>query len=93
MKEAQRCALESLLASEVLRAVSPTEAEAWQAARIRAEYYDRNECALSLADCFLLAQAVADGDQLATADPPVATVARQLDVDVIGLPDTAGRRP
>lgn len=32
-----RGALEPLLASEVLRAVSPTEAEAWQAARIRAE--------------------------------------------------------
>lgn len=88
-----RGALEPLLAGDVLGAVSPTEAVAWQAARIRAEHYDRDDRALSLADCFLLAQAVADGDQLATADPPVAAVARQLAVDVIGLPDTRGRRP
>lgn len=88
-----RRALEPLLASDVLGAVSPTEAAAWEAARIRIEHYDRNDCALSLADCFLLAQALADEDQLATADPAVATVARQLGVGVIGLPDTKGRRP
>jgi PIN domain nuclease of toxin-antitoxin system len=88
-----RAALEPLLASAVLGVAIPTEAAAWEAARVRAEYYDRKDCALSLADCFLLAQAEADGDGLVTADPPVAKVARQLGVEVIGLPDTAGRRP
>jgi predicted nucleic acid-binding protein len=88
-----RGALEPLFLSGVLTAVSPTDAEAWAAARIRGAHYDRKERALSLADCFLLAQALADDDAVATADPPLATVARDEGVPVIALPDTAGNRP
>lgn len=88
-----RGALEPLFITDVLTAASPTDAEAWASARIRGAHYDRKECALSLADCFLLAQALADGEAVATADPPLATVARDEGMDVIALPDTAGNRP
>jgi predicted nucleic acid-binding protein len=59
---------------------------------IRAEYYSRSGAALSLADCLLLASA-AEGDQIATADAAVIRVARALDVGVIPLLDSRGRRP
>ena len=62
------------------------------AGEIRAAHYSRSRAALSLADCFLLASAV-DGDQIATADAAVIRVARALDIGVIPLLDSQGRRP
>lgn len=59
---------------------------------IRAAHYSRRESALSLADCFLLASAE-DGDEIATADPAVLRIARELDIGTIPLLDSRGRRP
>jgi PIN domain nuclease of toxin-antitoxin system len=69
------------------------DAAAWRAASIRAEHYRRRTSELSLADCFLLASAAPGEDAIATADPPVAEVARALGIELIALSDCAGRRP
>jgi hypothetical protein len=47
---------------------------------------------MSLADCFLVASVV-DGVSIATADRPVAEIARAEGIEVIALPDSTGRRP
>jgi hypothetical protein len=46
-----------------------------------------------MADSFLLAHALTDGGPIATSDPPIAAVARGEGVDVVGLPDSSGKRP
>lgn len=69
-----------------------TDVAGWRAGIIRARYYHRNECDVSLADCVLLASA-GSGDSIATADPAVAAVARAEGIDVIALPGSSGRRP
>jgi predicted nucleic acid-binding protein len=48
---------------------------------------------LSLADCFLLATASRLGAAVATSDPAVAATARAESLELVGLPDSAGRRP
>ena len=63
-----------------------------RAADLRQRYYDRRSAAVSLADCLLLA-AAEPGDRIATADPPVATIARLESIDVVALPDSTGARP
>jgi PIN domain nuclease of toxin-antitoxin system len=65
---------------------------AWTAAEVRAQHYRRKDAELSLADCLLIASA-ADGDAIATSDAPVAETARARGILVVGLPDSAGRRP
>jgi hypothetical protein len=77
---------------EDLALFEPDEGDAWRAAELRARYYDRAQRPLSLADCFLLAQA-SDGKAIATADPAVAEVARSEKIDLIALPDSSGQRP
>jgi predicted nucleic acid-binding protein len=62
----------------------------WAAARLRARHYRRRGGALSLPDCILLATADA-GDTIATADRPVLAAARAEGIDVMPLPDSAGR--
>jgi PIN domain nuclease of toxin-antitoxin system len=69
-----------------------TDVAGWQAGILRARYYHRSECDLSLADCILLASA-GDGERIATADPAVAAVARAEGIDVVALPDSSGQRP
>jgi PIN domain nuclease of toxin-antitoxin system len=64
----------------------------WRGAVLRARYYDRNSCDLSLADCVLLASAGPD-DSVATADPAVAAVARAEGIGLVPLPDSSGQRP
>lgn len=86
-----RDAVEPLL-MDAITIVTPTETDAWRAADVRVRYYEPRACALSLADCFLIAAAGPD-DSIATADPPVAAVARAERCGVVPLPDTAGRRP
>ncbi len=63
------------------------------AGALRATYYDRTTCPLSLADCTALATALRYEVELATADPPLADVARGMGLTVIALPDSAGNRP
>ena len=85
-----RGVLEPLLGDVVAVVIQPGDA-AWRAAELRAKYYDRRSCPLSLADCFLLA--AADGDEIATADPALATALRSEGATVVALPDSSGRRP
>lgn len=59
---------------------------------LRAQLYRRRTAELSLADCVLLAS-LAEGDTVASADPPLARAARRLGYGVIALPDSRGRRP
>jgi PIN domain nuclease of toxin-antitoxin system len=87
-----RGALEPLLLGSALAAVSD-EPQAWLAAELRARHYHHKTCALSLADCFLLAHALTDGGAIATADLPIATVARGEGLTVVALPDSSGKRP
>lgn len=91
--EETRAAIEPLLLGNALSVAVSDEPQAWMAAEIRAKHYDRKRAALSLADCFLLAHAVTDGDAIATADPAIAAVAASLEVDIRGLPDSSGNRP
>ena len=88
-----RRVIEPLLLAGRLSAVRSGTTEAWIAADVRARYYDRKGRALSLADCFLLAHAATNGEELATADRAVAEVARAEGQTVISLPDSAGERP
>ncbi len=86
-----RHALQPLLGS-VIVVLPAAEREAWRAAELRAMYYERNERAVSIADCFLLAAAGA-GDSIATADRAVAATARDEAIEVLALPDSSGRLP
>jgi PIN domain nuclease of toxin-antitoxin system len=63
------------------------------AAKLRAQHYHRTDRPLSLADCLCLATAMSLTTALATTDPHLAALARDLGVEVIGLPDSTGRRP
>lgn len=83
--DAVRAALEPLLLARVLSAAVSDETHAWSAAEIRADHYDRKTKSLSMADCFLLAHALADAVPVATPDPAVALVAGALGVEVISL--------
>jgi PIN domain nuclease of toxin-antitoxin system len=69
------------------------EEDAWTAASLRRRFYDRTSRDLSMADCFLLAAASRLEASVATADPAVAAVARDESLELIALPDSAGRRP
>jgi PIN domain nuclease of toxin-antitoxin system len=63
------------------------------AASLRAEHYHRTDMPLSLADCFCLATAMTLETDLATTDPHLAQIGRDLGVEIIPLPDSTGRRP
>ncbi|MDQ2984332.1 MAG: PIN domain-containing protein [Actinomycetota bacterium] len=91
--EEVRTALEPLLLSDTLAVAVSDEPEAWLAAELRSKHYDRKTCALSMADCFLLAHGLTEDRSIATADPPLAAVARKEGLEVVALPDTAGSRP
>lgn len=73
--------------------IVPVDASlAWRGALLRARYYHRTTCPVSLADCVLLATPGPD-DSIATADPAVAAVARAEGIALVPLPDTSGQRP
>jgi len=91
--EDTRAVLEPLFLGEVVSAAVSDESYGWLAAELRVRHYERKTKVVSMADCFLLAHGLADGDPIATADLPVAAIAQAEGVDVIGLPDSAGRRP
>ena len=88
----QRAVVGPLLADAV-EVDSPAVEDAWAVATLRARYYRRSTRELSLADCFLLAAAARRRLRLATADPAVAATARDEAIELIPLPDSAGRRP
>ena len=72
--------------------IAPGEGSGWRAAQLRCTYYDRRSSAVSIADCFLLAAAGAN-DRVATADPSIVEIARAEGIEVLPLPDSAGRLP
>lgn len=88
-----KAAIEPLLLGNVLTVAVSDEPEAWLAAEIRTEHYDRKANALSMADCLLLAHGMTDGGPIATSDPALANTATALGIDLVGLPDSSGARP
>ncbi|HEY7446392.1 MAG TPA: PIN domain-containing protein [Vicinamibacterales bacterium] len=66
---------------------------AMAAGALRARHYHARRCPISLGDCFALALAKQRQATLATADPDLASVARVEAVEVLGLPDSRGKRP
>jgi predicted nucleic acid-binding protein len=63
------------------------------AGELHAHHYHRESSPLSMADCLALAVAAALGEPLMTSDPPFAAAAGAEGIDVLPLPDSAGRRP
>jgi PIN domain nuclease of toxin-antitoxin system len=86
-------ALRPLTLSGSLAVAASDEQAAWTAADLLATHYHRTDCPVSLADCFLLAHALIDGDAIATSDPALARAARTESSSVVALPDRAGIRP
>lgn len=76
-------ALEPLLDGPV-RAISLEFSGALRAAELRAKYYNRSSCPISLADAVLVASAK-PGDRIATADPDVLAVASSESLATIAL--------
>lgn len=91
--EQVRAVLDPMLLKGVLQTVSSSDVHAWEAADLRSRHYHRKTCAVSLADCFLLAHALAAEDVIVTPDRPLAAAARAEGVEVVGLPDVTGARP
>jgi len=87
-----RDAVDGLSAAGRIRILTPDVEAAWRAAALRQRYYAKRSSEVSLADCFLIASARA-GDEIATADPALAAVARAESIAVVGLPDSSDRRP
>ena len=63
------------------------------AGELRARHYQRDDCAVSLADCVAAALALERRSPLATCDPALAKVTRAEGGDVHALPDSKGRKP
>ena len=62
-----------------------------RAGELRAHYDNRRTRPISLADCLLLACALRHDARIATSDRALAGLARELSVEVLALPDSAGR--
>ena len=60
---------------------------------LRAEYYHRRDCPVSLSDCVLLVTAREEKGSVATSDPAVVKVARAESLGIVALPDSRGVRP
>lgn len=63
------------------------------AASLRAAYYHRSSCPVSLADCAAVALAAHGGAQVVTSDRPLADVAAARGVAVVPVADSRGRLP
>jgi PIN domain nuclease of toxin-antitoxin system len=83
----------SLWTSLGLYVVDLSHGLADSAARLRIEHYHARQMPVSLADCCAIALARQQATPLATTDRPMARLARQLDIEVIALPDSRGQLP
>ncbi len=59
---------------------------------IRSAVYHRSTCAVSMADCCLLASALHHGAAIASSDPHLLDAAQRVGVATVPLLDTSGRR-
>lgn len=82
-----------LLVEAGTRIIPVDDQIATRAGALRAQHYQRRDCAVSLADCCALTTSLTLGTPLATSDPALATVARDQGCEVIALPDSRGVRP
>jgi predicted nucleic acid-binding protein len=85
---------EAVLDLAQLGLATPTPVGAELAARaglLRARHYDRNDRAVSLADCVAAEAARPVGCRLASADPHLLDLCRDERVAVIPLPDSTSR--
>jgi uncharacterized protein with PIN domain len=76
-----------------LHVVPLTSSHARVAASLRVDHYHARRCPVSLADCCAIALARERGEALATSDRAMLRVARAIGLDVLALPDSAGRVP
>ena len=65
---------------------------AMAAGLLRARYYHRTRCAVSLADCVVAEVARANDQSVATSDPHLLDVCKAEAIAVEVLPDSQGRR-
>lgn len=72
---------------------APDRSTAEVAADVRARFYEPHECAVSLADAFAIATALESDAPLATSDPAVVSVLRELAHPVVPLPNSRGQFP
>ena len=82
-----------LLAAGGLSTLDTDRRLALLAGQARATFYDKRTCQVSLADCIAVSTAQEAGQSLATSDPHLARVAREIGVEVVALPDSGGKRP
>jgi predicted nucleic acid-binding protein len=81
------------LAELGLRDGFPIDAQAaGRAGRLRARYYHRTRCAVSMADCLAAAAARDRAVPLATSDPHLLDLCHAESIDTIVLPSTKGTR-
>ena len=93
-READDVEADLALLSQAGMDIEPLDsATAVLAGRLRARHYHRERCAVSLADCVAAATAIMNDRPLATADPALAGVLRAERGEVVGVPDSNGRRP
>ena len=85
-------ALASLTAGG-MRVLPVDEAMGRIAGEIRAAYYNRSTSPISMADCVALGACKSSRTSLATADGPLAGVARREGITVLALPNSTGIRP
>jgi predicted nucleic acid-binding protein len=88
--ERTRPVIEGLLGrSLILLPLEPSQA--WRAGEIRAAYYHRSRCPISLADAVLMASAP-PGGRIASSDGHLLEVAAKEGIATLALPDSKGRR-
>ena len=80
------------LVNDAIRLIPLDGKLAYRAAELRGRHYARRGAQLSLADCAVVASAP-PGSTIATADRPLATMARAEGFGVLALPDSAGVTP
>jgi PIN domain nuclease of toxin-antitoxin system len=83
----------ALLATTGMEIIAVSPEQGLSAGRLRARHYDRQRCAVSLADCVAATAAITAGTPLATSDPALAALMRAEGGAVHPLADSKGKKP
>jgi len=83
----------ALLANAGMDIAAVTADQALAAGRLRARHYNRDSCAVSLADCLAAATALGREAPLATSDPALAALIRGEGGKIHSLADSKGAKP